>query len=94
MTNLDQQTYDDLIQQAQTLRDHLAEWRDQFSETTKESNAVSDAHFAMIDVMCGLVQAKDQHALKLERQIDEALVRVANGTSTVHDASLLRSALK
>ena len=94
MPNLDQQTYYDLIQEAMTLRDHLKEWREQFRYTLPESLAVSDAHFATIDVVSGLVQARSQNAMNHQQKIDEALARVANGTSTVHDASLLRSAVK
>ena len=94
MPNLDQKTYDDLIEEARTLRDHIGEWREQFAYTTPEAKAVSNAHFATIDVVGGLVQAGSQNALKQQQKIDEALARVANSTSTVHDASLLRSAVK
>ena len=94
MTNLDQQTYDDLIQEALTLRIHIAEWREQFGGQTPETHAVSDAHFAAIDVVRRLIHAKNNNQNRHEHQIDEALTRVANGTSTVHDASLLRSAIK
>ena len=93
MPNLDQKTYDDLIQEALTLRDHLDEWRDQFSEIEPEATTVSTARGATVDVIQALVTAKSENRYKHERKIGYALKRVAEGTSTQQDAILLRDAL-
>ena len=93
MPNLDQKTYDDLIQEALTLRDHLDEWREQFTELGLEAKDVSKARGANVDMIQALVAAKGNNRLKREAQIRHALDRVAEGTSTQQDAILLRDAL-
>ena len=86
-------TYDDLIQEALTLRDHLDEWRDQFTELTPEAYDVTNARGANVDMIQALVSAKGNNRVRRNLQIQYALQRVAQGTSTVHDANLLRDAL-
>jgi len=93
MTNIDQNTYEDLIQDAEHLRSQMAEWVEQMSNADADFIACFEALNKLREVPVLLREARDRNQHEFQQRVNAALFNVEAGMATRADAALLRSAL-
>lgn len=89
--SMDQKTYDDLMEEANTLFEHLDEWHEQLPQDTVEEASARNAMSCIAQAVTHLSNAKRDNA-KRDHERKEALIkRIETGTTTKHDALTVRS---
>jgi len=87
----DQMNYQDMIDEAKTLAQHLHEWSEQLDNCNAESELAWGAVTHIKRAISDLQHAKQENALAQKAELDALLKRIETGTTTSRDAILAKS---
>jgi len=94
MRNLDQENYDEMINEISVAATHVFEWLEQQNELGTERDEVHATHDYLTRAVTAMVNAKKANLAKSEEEMRELVQRVETGTSTVMDGRVLRRMLE
>jgi len=86
----DQMNYQDIIDEARTLAQHLHEWSEQFDKCDAESELSWGAVTHIKRAISNLQGAKQENALAQKAEREALLKRIETGTTTSRDATVAR----
>jgi len=88
--SIDQKTYDELMEEANTLFQHLDEWHEQLNDQTVEEASVRNAMACIAQTVTHLSNAKRDNAERDYERKEALIKRIETGTTTKQDALSVR----